>query len=85
MSLLGPGCEELGEALQLYVDGECDAGTAAVVAAHLHTCPDCDGEAETYRWLKAALRRQRADDREAVGRLCAFAALLTRGCPDQRV
>jgi anti-sigma factor RsiW len=67
--------------LQVYVDGECDATTAREVAAHLEVCEPCDCEAATYRWLKSALRRQRVDDPEAVGRLCAFAALLTRRCP----
>jgi anti-sigma factor RsiW len=77
----GSGCNGVGDILQVYVDGECDDDTAVVVAAHLHMCPTCDGEAETYRWLKAALRRQRIEDPDAVSRLCAFAALLTRRCP----
>jgi anti-sigma factor RsiW len=73
-------CDEIVDDLQLYVDSECDVDTAVAVAAHLDVCPACAEEVATYRWLKSALRRQRTIDRDAVGRLCAFAALLTRGC-----
>ncbi len=73
-------CSEVLDVIQAYVDGECDVHTALAIAAHLDACCGCEDEAATYRWLKAALRRQRVDDPEAVGRLCAFAALLTRRC-----
>lgn len=73
-------CDDLVDDLQLYVDGECGVDTAVTVAAHLDRCPTCAEEVATYRWLKAALRRQRTVDQDAVGRLRTFAALLTRGC-----
>jgi anti-sigma factor RsiW len=80
MSVDGSGCESVVAVIQTYVDGECTAATSRVVAAHLEWCPACDGEAMAYRWLKAAVRRQRVDDPDAVARLCRFAALLTRRC-----
>ena len=73
-------CAEALDVIQSYVDGECDVHAAVAVAAHLDVCGGCENAAATYLWLKAALRRQRIEDPEAVARLCAFAALLTRRC-----
>lgn len=82
-----PWCDPCGEVLaaaQSFLDGECDPRTAAVVSTHVDLCGACGDELETYRWLKAALRRQGyldrclADDDEAIVRLRTYAALLTR-------
>jgi hypothetical protein len=39
-----------------FVDGELDAEAAAVVAAHIETCPECRAQAEVERGLRARLR-----------------------------
>jgi anti-sigma factor RsiW len=75
-------CRQLqhGGLLQSFLDGEVVTSDALRVAFHLDGCPACGREARALQQLKAALRRQRVSDPEAVARLCAFAALLTRGC-----
>ena len=75
-------CSELLHAglLQSFLDGEAEHNDAFRVVVHLDSCGECAGEAEALVILKRALRRQRVADPEAVARLCAFAALLTRGC-----
>jgi hypothetical protein len=73
-------CDRVNRVIQTYVDGECDEDTSVAVAAHIERCCGCDGEAASWRALKAILRRQRGEliDPEAVVRLYAFTALLTR-------
>jgi anti-sigma factor RsiW len=73
-------CDGVNRVIQTYVDGECDVDTSFAVAAHIERCCGCDDEAANWRALKARLRRQRAEpsDPEAVVRLYAFTALLTR-------
>ena len=71
---------ELSERIKALEETFGVSATAVAVAAHLDVCAACVEEVATYRWLKSALRRQRTIDHDAVGRLCAFAALLTRGC-----
>jgi anti-sigma factor RsiW len=75
-------CSELQHAglLQSFLDGEVDANDAFRVVVHLDGCGACAGEARALVTLKRALRRQRVADPDAVARLCAFAALLTRSC-----
>jgi anti-sigma factor RsiW len=74
-------CSELQHdgLLQCYLDGEVETGVAFRVVVHLDACGECAREAEALVMLKRALRRQRVADPEVVGRLCTFAALLTRG------
>jgi len=75
-------CSELQQhgLLQCFLDGEIEAHDGFRVVVHLDGCGECAREAEALATLKRALRRQQRIDPDAVSRLCAFAALLTRGC-----
>src|SRR4051794_27165599 len=66
-------CMQAGRALQAYLDGETDDGTARRVAVHLEDCRRCGPEAKTYREIKNALVRRAEPDAEAVERLSGFA------------
>lgn len=66
--------------LMRYVDGELVGARAEVVSQHVAACGACRGEVQALLRLKQRLRAQQAADHEAIGRLCAFAALLTRAC-----
>jgi len=44
-------CEQIREALPLWVLGEMDSGEAAGVEAHLSSCPDCAAEEVVIRRL----------------------------------
>ena len=79
-------CERVNRVIQTYVDGECDVDTSRAVAAHIERCWGCDDEAASFRALKARLRRQRGSpaDPEAVVRLYAFTALLSRRAAARR-
>ena len=75
-------CSELQQhgLLQCFLDGEIEPHDGFRVVVHLDACGECAREAEALATLKRALRRQQCIDPDAVSRLCAFAALLTRGC-----
>jgi anti-sigma factor RsiW len=73
-------CHEIQVEIQTYVDGELDCDRALVVAVHLERCPLCEHEVSAFAALKRRLRRQRYVDLDAVARLRAFAALLSRDC-----
>jgi anti-sigma factor RsiW len=75
-------CRDVQVEIQTYVDGELDCDRSLVVAVHLERCPMCEHEAIAFAALKRRLRRARGIDVDAVVRLRAFAALLTRCCPD---
>ena len=75
-------CREIRVEIQTFVDGELDRDRAQAVAVHLDRCPVCSQEATSFTALKRRLRRQRSVDLDAVARLRAFAALLSRRCPD---
>ncbi len=56
-----PACQQVLRILQSYLDGELDADSAAMVAAHLaEDFRRCGLEAEAYRTIKAALAKQGA-------------------------
>lgn len=71
-------CGVASVTLMRYVDGELVGARAEVVAAHVAACRACRGEVDALVRLKQRLRAQHAADHEAIVRLCAFAALLTR-------
>ena len=73
-------CREIGVAIHPYVDGELDCDDALVVAVHLERCAHCSHEVTAVFALKRRLRRARTVDADAVTRLRAFAALLSRDC-----
>jgi len=54
-------CSKIHKLLPLYAGGDLPDHQAAAVAEHLHTCPDCQHEAEAYRACLGAVRRARAD------------------------
>ena len=72
-------CRHVGRLIQAYLDGEVDVPAAEEVAAHLDECLDCGLEAETFRQLKAAVRRQGLPDPESQIRLREFAERLASG------
>jgi len=77
-------CPEVARSLQRYLDGEVDAKTLRLVAAHLEICRRCGLEAQTYRALKAALRRSGAPPAEPIERLRSFADRVAAGdVPDE--
>jgi anti-sigma factor RsiW len=51
-------CEEMRLKLQADLDGELDAGDAAVVAAHMTTCADCAEAQAELRALSSRLRTE---------------------------
>ena len=72
-------CVAVGKVLQRYLDGATDAGTTALVRAHLDDCLRCGLEAETYRTIKAALASHRQPPpADAVQRLRDFGLQLAR-------
>ncbi len=52
-------CERCLEQLDAYLDGELDASSASVLAAHLRQCPDCQAECHAREW-EARLYRDMA-------------------------
>jgi len=81
-NLLGGGlsCDEVMEVLQSYLDGEVDAETARMVAAHLAKCSDCDTESDVYRNIKASLASSAEPvDPEVLKSLRAFSDRLVAG------
>ncbi len=76
----GMSCDAVMEVLQSYLDGETDAETARLVAAHLHTCTDCDQETATFRRIKLSLASTPSPvDPAIISSLQHFSARLTRG------
>jgi anti-sigma factor RsiW len=63
-------------AVGAYVDGELDAAATAAVAAHLHECWACSGDADVTRVIKHSLQQRRGRDVLATVRLRRFAARL---------
>jgi len=52
-------CRQVGRSLQEFLDGEIDDDQRITrLREHLEACRDCGLEAETYRSLQAAIRRQ---------------------------
>ena len=78
-------CRQAGRALQAYLDGALDAGSARRVSRHLETCRRCGLEAETYAAIKATLARGgREVDPHVVSRLQDFGARLVDTDPGER-
>lgn len=72
-------CREVQRLMQRFLDGELPDSQVDLVAAHLEDCERCGIEAETYRRIKAALRRLRTDvDPAPLERLRAYIRGLTR-------
>lgn len=68
-----PSCEQVGQVLQAYVDGELGPQDAEHVAAHLVHCDRCEIEREVVTEVVGAIRRQRPDlDPAVVDRLTGF-------------
>lgn len=73
-------CREVARLVQAFLDGEIIDPRAVRVADHLDTCLTCGLEADTYRWLKAAIAGlARADDPRQLERLQRFVDALTPG------
>lgn len=73
-------CNQVGEVLQHYLDGQIDADTARRIEDHLEACRICGMEADTYERIKAVLAARRADvPPESIDRLRAFGERLVRG------
>lgn len=72
-------CPEVARVLQPYLDGEVDAHTLRLVAAHLEDCRRCGLEVETYTALKQALHRVGDPPAEPIERLRTFADQLATG------
>lgn len=73
-------CREVAALLQLFLDGELDGDRGREVARHLEDCRRCGLEADTYREMKAALRRgAREPSAESVQRLRQFVVRLEAG------
>lgn len=53
--LMSRRCRYVMRVLQSYLDGEVDARTADIVAAHLEECRRCGLEAATYEAIKVAI------------------------------
>lgn len=77
-------CHQVAKVLQSYLDGEVEAETSSMVAAHLETCRKCGLEASTYQAIKSAIAAGTPDssepEPEAVERLRMFA----EGLSDQQ-
>lgn len=82
----GLTCREVGEILQIYLDGHLDADRAGRIETHLDECRRCGLEAETYDHIKVTLAAQRPDiPAESIDRLRVFGEQLARGeDPDRR-
>lgn len=73
-------CRAVGRLLQSFLDGAVEDTRAVAVANHLDECRECGLNAESYRWLKAAVAAAaRADDPGQVQRVRAFAEELISG------
>ncbi len=73
-------CRQVAALLQPFLDGELDGERGREVARHLDDCRRCGLEAQTYREMKAALRRgARQPSPESVQRLRQFVARLAAG------
>ena len=73
-------CRAVGRLLQAYLDAELPDTPAADIAAHLEACLACGLEADSYRWLKAAVAGiARADDPRQLERLQVFVEALVSG------
>lgn len=76
----GMDCRAVGRLLQAFLDGEVDDPRGVTVAEHLDACLACGLEADTYRWLKAAVGGLApADDPRQVERIRHFAEALVTG------
>lgn len=74
-------CEQVGELLQHYLDGELDDRRCALIADHLDDCRRCGLDADTYLGIKASLAARGAVDGAdpVLARLRAFANDLASG------
>lgn len=73
-------CREVARLLQAFLDGEIADPLAVPVADHLQACLTCGMEADTYRWLRAAVAGlARADDPRQLRRLQRFVEALASG------
>ena len=72
-------CREVGQVLQIYLDGELQDADAALVAAHLEDCRHCGLESAAYERIKAALAQPMPEgaDPEAIESLRQFGRHLT--------
>ncbi len=55
-----PSCEQVGQVLQAYLDGELGPQDAERVAAHLVHCDRCEIELDIIDGVVHAIRRQRS-------------------------
>ena len=68
-----PSCEQVGQVLQAYVDGELGPQDAERVAAHLVHCERCEIQREVIDDVVQAIQRQRPDlDPTVLERLTDF-------------
>lgn len=73
-------CEEVGEWLQHYLDGEIDERRSGRLVAHLEECKRCGLELDVYERIKHSLEtRHAAVPAEAIARLREFGARLAHG------
>lgn len=73
-------CRDVRRLMQRFVDGELPPSQTELVAEHLRDCQRCGLSADTFRAVKAALRRLRPDlDVDALTRLHTYADELTGG------
>ncbi|MDP8970379.1 MAG: zf-HC2 domain-containing protein [Actinomycetota bacterium] len=73
-------CRQVAAVLQPFLDGELVGERGREVARHLEDCRRCGLEADTYREMKAALRRGVPEPSpESVERLRQFVARLEAG------
>ncbi len=73
-------CQQVGEILQHYLDGELDEHRSTRIAAHLEDCRRCGLEAEAYEQIKASLASRRPDvPADSVERLREFGRRLAQG------
>jgi anti-sigma factor (TIGR02949 family) len=73
-------CTEVLEALQSYLDGETDPGSARQLVGHLDHCSHCERERQLYTGIKRALSARRgAVDPQIMAALSTYGERLARG------
>lgn len=74
-------CRSIARVVEAYLDGECDAETAARVVTHLEVCAPCAEETRSLEAIKEALATGRCcgSDPAVVASLSAYAKRLSQG------
>ena len=73
-------CNEVGQWLQHYLDGQLDDRRSQRLSAHLEDCRRCGLEADTYRRIKHSLAdHQTVVSADSLARLREFGERIARG------